>query len=101
MAIPDVTNSGLKIVVTFTEPNIHYSAISAYDVQFRKSDGLFGSLTCDESNVVTSKTCTVNDLDVKTLTGLAVDTLIRVKVRAYNAKGWGAYSELNSAGALI
>lgn len=35
------------------------------------------------------------------LTGQTVDQLIRAKVRAHNANGWGAYSELNTAGATI
>ena len=35
------------------------------------------------------------------LTSMTVDTLIRVKVKAINANGNGAYSEMNSAGALI
>jgi titin len=38
---------------------------------------------------------------VKTLTGLSVDTLIQVKVRAHNSDGWGDYSEINTSGATI
>lgn len=38
---------------------------------------------------------------VVTLTGLSVNTLIQVKVRAHNQDGWGAYSELNVVGATI
>jgi hypothetical protein len=34
-------------------------------------------------------------------TGLVRDDLIRVKVRAYNSKGWGPYSEINIEGASI
>lgn len=40
-------------------------------------------------------------LGLNALTGLTVDSLIKVKVRALNAKGWGAFSELNTAGALV
>jgi cellulose 1,4-beta-cellobiosidase len=40
-------------------------------------------------------------LDLESDTSLAVDTLIRVKVRARNGKGWGSFSELNSAGATM
>lgn len=32
MAIPDVSNSGTKVIVDFAEPNIHYSAILEYDI---------------------------------------------------------------------
>jgi hypothetical protein len=35
------------------------------------------------------------------ITSKLVDTLIRVKVRAHNDKGWGDYSELNTNGATI
>jgi hypothetical protein len=40
-------------------------------------------------------------LELKTATGLSVDSLIKVKIAARNGKGYGAYSEMNSAGALI
>ena len=36
-----------------------------------------------------------------TITQLPVDTLIQVRVRAHNSKGWGDYSELNTLGATI
>ena len=100
MDIPTVANSGTNVVVTYTKPAIHSSDVIAYDVEFLKSDGTTGTLTCAES-LATSLTCTVTTSAVKTLTGLSVDTLIRVKVSAQNGKGWGAYSEYNSAGALI
>jgi len=100
MGIPTVVNSGVNVVVTYSPPTTHSSPISNYDIQFLKSDGTTGTLACTESDI-TLGTCTVGNANVKTLTGLAVDTLIRVKVRAYNAKGWGAYSEFNNAGALI
>jgi hypothetical protein len=34
-------------------------------------------------------------------TGLAVDSIVRVKVRAQNKNGWGGYSELNTGTATI
>lgn len=36
-----------------------------------------------------------------TMTQFPVDTLIRVRVRAHNAKGWSDYSELNIQSARI
>lgn len=39
--------------------------------------------------------------DILALTGLSVDTLIQVKVRAHNSDGWGDYSEINTSGATI
>jgi len=100
MSIPSVANSGTNIVVTYTKPAIHSSDVTAYDVQFLKSDSTTGSLTCSESSA-TALTCTVLTSSVKTLTSLSVDTLVRVKVRAQNSKGWGSYSEYNTAGALV
>ena len=38
---------------------------------------------------------------LRTLTARPRDSLIRVKVRAFNAKGSGAFSEVNTAGATI
>ena len=38
---------------------------------------------------------------IRSLTLLPRDSLIRVKVRAYNAKGTGQYSEVNTAGATV
>lgn len=37
-------------------------------------------------------------LYVQTLTGLQVNQLIQVKVRAHNSQGWGDFSELNVVG---
>jgi hypothetical protein len=34
-------------------------------------------------------------------TGLAIDSTVRVKVRAQNKNGWGGYSELNTGTATI
>jgi hypothetical protein len=106
MAIPTVALSSTTpftdVVITWTAPNTHYSAITDYDVTFQKSDGSFTPYTAacpgtDESLL----TCTVDMLGLNTLTGLTVDTLIRVKVRAQNAKGWGSYSEVNIAGQTV
>jgi len=103
MAIPTVALSAVSpftsVVITWTAPNYHYSPITDYDVQFQKLDGTFTPYTAqcpgtDESLV----TCTVDMLGLKTLTSLAVDSLIRVKVRAKNGKDYGSYSEVNSAG---
>jgi len=38
---------------------------------------------------------------IRTLTSLPRDSLIRVKVRAFNVKGTGSWSEVNTAGATI
>ena len=103
--IPTVTTSGTTVVVDWSAPNTHYSAITAYDIKFLDSGSNLVTYTtgCTETaaNVLSLTQCTVNMLDLNTQLGLAVDTLIRVKVRAQNAKGWGSYSELNVGTATV
>ena len=93
------------MTVDWDAPNTHYSDILEYDILFQKSDGTFTQYTsgCDENaaTVLASSFCTVDMLTLKSLTGLAVDSLIKVKVAARNTRDWGSYSELNSVGALI
>lgn len=62
--------------------------------------------SCDgsDSTIVTDRKCSVPMTTLRTLTSLPRDSLIRVKVRAYNAKAggsYGQYSEVNTAGATI
>lgn len=38
---------------------------------------------------------------LQSVTELVTDALIRVKVRAHNSQGWGAYSDLNVEGQLL
>ena len=54
---------------------------------------------CDGSlaSVVSSRKCSVPMATIRTLTALPRDSLIRVKVRAFNAKGTGQFSEVNTA----
>jgi Fibronectin type III domain len=82
MSIPSVANSGTNVVVTYSPPTTHSSPITGYDIQFLKSDGTTATLACTESDLTAGTTCTVSTASVKTLTSLAVDTLIRVKVKA-------------------
>lgn len=54
-----------------------------------------------DTTIVSTRTCSVPMSTIRTLTVLPRDSLIRVKVRAYNAKGTGQYSEINTAGATV
>eukprot|EP00347_Sterkiella_histriomuscorum_P017133 403350540 len=108
MQIPivEIATNVLNVKITIAEPDTHSSPIVEYDFQVRKLDGTFGALACAESfaDVKQFLICTVTMSSIRTTTSLAVDQPIRVKVRARNGKGvagWGAYSEMNSAGALI
>lgn len=58
---------------------------------------------CDGSSagIVATRTCAVPMSTIRTLTLLPRDSLIRVKVRAFNAKGTGQFSEVNTAGATV
>ena len=99
-----------EVLVSWEAPDAHSSPIEQYEVQFQKADGSFApELTrCDgmvkpPSSVVTARKCSVPMTTLRTLLGpnVARDSLIRVRVRAVNAKGTGLYSELNTAGATI
>lgn len=94
-----------QVQVTWVQPNTHSSPITAYDVQFMQANGAYVTeLThCNgaTTGIVAAQTCTVPMSLIRTLTLLPRDSLIRVKVRAYNAKGTGQYSEINTAGATV
>lgn len=107
-AIPSVTIGATETAVTisWTEPGDHAASITAYEILLLQSDGVTYSTEttyCDgsDSSIVAALSCAIPMTTVASLTGLSVDSLIRVKVRAYNANGWGDYSELNTAGATI
>ena len=72
---------------------------------FRNTDKLDVEdlIYCDgsHSNIVQSASCQVPMLHVKLVTGLSVDKLIQVKVRAHNDNGWGEFSEINVSGQTI
>jgi hypothetical protein len=106
--IPTVAIGSTETAVTisWTEPGDHAATITAYEILLLHADGVtFTSETtyCDgsDSAIVAALSCAIPMTTVATITGRAVDTLIRVKIRAYNANGWGDYSELNTAGATI
>jgi hypothetical protein len=86
-------------------PDDHSSTITSYEILFMKANGDFvneytrcnGSLT----TVVSDRKCSVPMSTIRTLTSRPRDSLIRVKVRAFNAKGSGLFSEVNTAGATV
>ena len=51
--------------------------------------------------IVASTDCLVPMASILYLTQLPVDYLIKVQIRAHNAKGWGAFSELNTGTATV
>jgi hypothetical protein len=107
-AIPTVLLNAVdptEVEVSWPEPDDHSSPITAYEILFMKANGDFAhELTrCDGTltSVVTDRKCSVPMGTIRTLTARPRDSLIRVKVRAFNAKGSGLFSEVNTAGATI
>lgn len=96
MDIPTTSISSTTVKIMWTAPDSHSSSITAYDIQFEKSDGSFTAITSDcdgtDSTIRTNLYCQVPMNTIRSTTGMTVDELIVVKVRAQNAKGWGDYS---------
>lgn len=110
VGIPDVaitspTSSSTTVTIDWDEPEEHSSTITEYDVRFLSSTGTYVRSTSEcagtDSTTLTTTSCTVSMSEIISLTGLSRDTTIRVKVRAINAIGSGAWSELNTEGATI
>lgn len=94
-----------EVQVSWDLPHEHSSVITSYEILFMLANGDFKhELTrCDGTvaSVVSARKCSVPMTTLRTLTARPRDSLIRVKVRAFNAKGSGEYSEVNTAGATI
>jgi hypothetical protein len=107
-AIPTVQLDAVdptEVEISWPEPDDHSAPITAYEVLFMKANGDFAhELTrCNGAlaSVVAARKCSVPMGTIRTLTARPRDSLIRVKVRAFNAKGSGLFSEVNTAGATI
>jgi hypothetical protein len=107
-AIPTVQLDAVdptEVEISWPEPDDHSAPITAYEVLFMKANGDFAHelSRCDGAlaAVVAARKCSVPMGTIRTLTARPRDSLIRVKVRAFNAKGSGLFSEVNTAGATI
>jgi len=107
-AIPTVQLSATtptEVEVSWPAPDAHSSPITGYEILFMHANGDFAlELTrCNgaDAAVVSARKCSVPMSTLRTLTARPRDSLIRVKVRAFNAKGSGEFSEVNTAGATI
>lgn len=87
------TTDPTAVSVSWPLPNEHSATITSYEIMWMKSNGDFVTepTNCDGTSaaVVTNRKCVVPMSVVRTLTLLPRDSLIRVKVRAYNARGTG------------
>jgi hypothetical protein len=94
-----------EVEVSWPLPDDHSSVITSYEILFMLANGDFAhELTrCDGAlaSVVSARKCSVPMSTLRTLTARPRDSLIRVKIRAFNAKGSGEFSEVNTAGATI
>lgn len=86
--------------VRWDEPDTHHSPIESYEVLFLTNDGAFvASPLCNgaaNATIISGLACQVSMTHLRTLTGLPRDSRIRAIVRATNARGDGAYSEVNT-----
>lgn len=103
--ISSPTSSSTTVWIDWDEPEDHSSTITSYDVYFLSSTGTYVQSTSEcpgnTADTLTYTSCNVSMTEIISVTGLSRDTVIRVKVRATNAIGSGAYSELNTEGATI
>jgi hypothetical protein len=87
--IATVSLSGTNVVIVWQAPQSHFAVIDSYEILFMTSDDLWVEdvVNCDGTDViiVNALSCSLEMLDVEPLTGLAVDTLIQVKLRAHNS----------------
>ena len=97
--------SQTSVTITWPAPDAHSSPVTAYQILFLQANGAYAQeLThCDgtQAGIVASTTCLVPMAAVTALTSLPRESLIRVRVRAFNARGTGQFSELNTAGATV
>jgi hypothetical protein len=103
VTLPNATSTDVR--VTWVAPNAHSSTIDKYEILFRKADATYVAIAANCNGAlaatVTAKQCDVPMATIITATGFARGTLVQAKVAAHNARGWGAHSEINTAGALV
>jgi len=92
------------LVISWAAPDDHGSPVTAYSIEVRDQLGTAWSAAaaCDgsEAAVVAALECSIPMLTLTTAPySYTLDSLIVVRVAAENAKGWGAVSAGNSAGA--
>ncbi len=102
MAILDTSIVGTQVKFTWVAPFDNYEPVDQYDLQIMKLDNTFYSdaVNCP-GTPVTQEFCHVEMDTLRTQSNLRQGDLIRAKIRARNLNGWGAYSQVNFAGAVV
>jgi hypothetical protein len=94
-----------EVEISWPLPDDHSSTVNGYDILFMLANGDFAhemtKCNGNNSDVIEFRKCSVPMTTLRTLTSRPRDSLIRVKIRAFNAKGSGEFSEVNTAGATI
>jgi hypothetical protein len=104
-----------KLQIAWVEPTDNYEAVDAYDIVIKNSAGVYVNELefCDgingdtpyvlASTILTNAYCEVEMNFLADHLGFLdlPDVLIEVKVKARNSYGWGEFSQVNTAGAVI
>jgi hypothetical protein len=106
MATAATTTVSTSVRIAWDLPNLNGGTIISYRVWIMKKDGTYNleSTWCSESDALmtTNRYCLVRMTDLTSTTyNLVRSDLVRVKVQASNAKGWGDLSDVNTVGATV
>jgi hypothetical protein len=106
MATAATSTVSTSVRIAWDLPNLNGGTIVSYRVWIMKKDGTYNleSTWCSESDslMTTNRYCLVRMTDLTGATyNLVRSDLVRVKVQASNAKGWGDLSDVNTVGATV
>lgn len=106
IATAATTTISTSVRIAWDLPNLNGGSIVSYRVWIMKKDGTFNleSTWCSESDslMTSNRYCFVRMTDLTGATyNLVKSDLVRVKVQASNAKGWGDLSDVNTVGASV
>jgi hypothetical protein len=106
MATVVTSTVSTSVKIAWDLPSLNGGSIVSYRVWIMKSDGSYNleSTWCSESDttMTTNRFCLVRMTDLVGSTyNLVRGNLVRVRVQASNAKGWGDLSDVNTVGSTI
>lgn len=88
--------------INWIAPNERGSALTAYEVTIKNPDNTYTTVPshCEGSDILQNRYCLV-PMAILSSRGLSTGTLVEVKARAENIKGYGAESPVNTAGTKV